>query len=113
MIKEAITLEFAVQGSASEPYQVRFFRGPSHVSFSCTCQAGTSGLHCKHRLSLIVGEDSNLVSNNKADVGQLKTLVKGTDLEVAVKEYLEAETDLDRAKLRLIRAKKHLAKSYN
>ena len=48
-------MQFLVQGSSAEPYEVTFVQAGKELSASCTCQAGQNGLHCKHRLNILEG----------------------------------------------------------
>ncbi len=68
--------------------------------------------HCKHRLSIILGDVANLVSGNEAEVIRLKSLLEGTDADDACREYLQAEDDCDKAKKQFATAKKRLAKAF-
>lgn len=112
-------LTFKVQGSASDPYTCEFWREGENLSSSCTCPAGEKGMYCKHRLSLIAGEITNLVSKNISDIEVLKKMVLGTDVEKAIKLVKKSEEASE--KLKSIFAKKpdrrrsdiylHLAKS--
>lgn len=84
-------LEFVVQGSATEPYLVRFWREGTNLRSWCTCQAGGRGLACKHRLSLLAGDVTNLVNSAPATVLQLRQLATGTDVGTALSVYERQE----------------------
>jgi|GEM_PF-4522583 len=78
-------IEFLVQGSASEPYRVSFWRVGNNVKSSCTCQAGKNGLACKHRLSLLDGDITNLVSSSSDSFKKLQPLLEGSDVGAALR----------------------------
>ena len=78
-------IEFLVQGSASEPYRVSFWRVGDNVKSSCTCQAGKNGLACKHRLSLLDGEVTNLVSSSSDGFPRLQRMLEGSDVGAALR----------------------------
>ena len=74
------SIEFLIQGSASEPYKVTFWRVGNNVQSSCTCQAGRNRLACKHRLNLLDGEVTSLVSSSADGISRLKQMIEGSDV---------------------------------
>ena len=64
---------FLVQGSAEEPYKVTFRKTGNNLSAYCTCPAGENGQHSKHRMNILRGITSGIVSGNEAKV-QVVTL---------------------------------------
>lgn len=78
-------IEFLVQGSASEPYRVSFWRVGDNVKSSCTCQAGKNGLACKHRLSLLDGDVTNLMSSTSDSFPRLQRMLEGSDVGAALR----------------------------
>lgn len=78
-------IEFFIQGSASEPYRVSFWRVGDNVKSSCTCQAGKNGLACKHRLSLLDGDVTNLVSSSFDSFTKLQRMLEGSDVGAALR----------------------------
>lgn len=91
-------LIFKVQGSAPEPYISEFWREGDNLSSSCTCPAGEKGMYCKHRLNLIAGDVSSLVSKNRSDVEVLKSMIQGTDVEKAINLVKISEESTDKLK---------------
>ena len=81
------SLEFRVQGSAVEPYTVRFWREGANLRSTCSCQAGARGLACKHRLNLLEGDVTQVVSGITSDVQRLRELCAGSDVESALSAY--------------------------
>lgn len=102
---------FLVQGSADVPYEVTFAKKNNNLSAHCTCPAGENSLYCKHRINIMHGIADGVVSPNKNDVGLIKTWLSGTDVEAALREVMEKEELLDKAKQALSFAKKKLAKA--
>lgn len=90
-------IRFSVQGSAAEPYVIEFWREGSNLRSTCTCQAGVRGMACKHRLSFLSGDVTDLVSQNVGDLARLRDLSKGTDVEAALASYhdVPAAPDLE------------------
>jgi len=104
-------LKFSVEGSQGDPYEITFEIDGTNANAYCTCPAGSNGLYCKHRLSIMDGEVSRLVSDNTADVIRLKTLLQNTGLVTAYNRVLAAEAVHAESKKSLDAAKKNLSKA--
>ena len=66
------TVSFHVQGSAEEPYNVTFQkRSDTNLSAYCTCPAGKNGQYCKHRINIMAGSTTGIVSGNQQDVEEV------------------------------------------
>lgn len=105
-------LRFTVESSSGDrDYEVRAIREGERVRMTCECDAARNGLHCKHRVNLLVGtpKEQKLTSGNPADVKLLRDWVAGTPLESALSTVVEAEREFDVIKSRLSKAKKVLA----
>lgn len=87
-------LRFRIQGNAPEAFQVVFARVGDQLSATCTCNAGRLGKFCKHRLGLLKGEASGIVSGNAEQVSHIQGLFRGTPAEALLKGLLEAEAVL-------------------
>lgn len=85
MYSKSERLEFFVQGSATEPYQISFWRIDENVNSSCTCIAGKNGLACKHRLNLLDGDVTNLISSSTDGFQKLKLMLEGSDIGAAIR----------------------------
>jgi len=107
------TLEFTVQGSKGDKYHVAVRRAGGNLTATCTCRAGQNGVHCKHRMALLVGDVSNLISDNDSDVTALAEIIKGTDVETALKSLAAAEEALQAAKGEVSQRKKALSRALN
>lgn len=106
-------LSFLIQGSQLEPYQIKFSRKGSHLRAICTCPAGVMGQICKHRLALLRGDATGLVSGNESDLHQMPDFFLGSDVEDALKKLSSAEAALESAKAELAKQKKALARLLN
>jgi len=104
-------ITFHVQGSAPEPYFVRFSKNGSNLTALCTCPAGGVGQYCKHRMRILEGSDEGIVSGNEAEVATVVSLLPGTDVEAAMTQLREAESRLEKAKTDVSALKKKLAKT--
>jgi hypothetical protein len=103
-------LKFAIRGSDDNQYEVIAVREGLHLRMSCTCAAGQNGTICRHRIALMDGDPSLLLSRNVEDIGHLKKLLSGTHVE---RRY-EIICDLEKKKAalddELKREKKALAR---
>lgn len=103
-------IKFRVKGSAAEPYHVTFSRAGGELRAYCTCPAGENGQYCKHRLRILAGNSSEIVTANAEQVRQVQNWLAGTRLQIALSEVAEAERQAESAKRHLAAAKKRLAK---
>ena len=105
-------ISFGIQGSAVDPYQVRFVRrSEDNLSAYCTCPAGSNGQYCKHRFRILDGSAEGIVSNNLDDVKVVQSWLPGTDIEEALNRMRELEAEEARVKKDLSAMKKQLAKA--
>ena len=103
-------LRFVVQGSKSEPCEVRFIRrDDGNLLAFCTCAAGAGGRYCVHRFKLMGGDAEGLLSANVDEVAFLPRWLEGTNVMEALKRLAAAETRMAEAKRQLAAAKKELA----
>jgi hypothetical protein len=98
-----------VQGSAPEPYEVVFRKDGDRITASCTCPAGAFSRLCKHRLRIMSGDHSGIISENLPAVLDVQTWVSGTNIGKALLELHDAERQLEQAKKRIGSSKKRLA----
>ena len=84
-------LRFRMKGSQGDIYEVEAERSGDTVRITCTCDAGQRGIHCHHRIELLRGDITALVSDNAADVTKLKDLVEDTTLAAALIALTVAE----------------------
>ena len=103
-------IEFRVQGSADDPYHVVFRLEDGDLYAECNCEAGLRGMYCKHRLRILDGEATDIVSENIGDIGTVSKWLKGTKLESALKAVWEHEEAVAEAQRGLRLAKKGLAR---
>lgn len=101
--------EFLVAGSQPDPYTVSFRFDGKTLSTECTCKAGLVGQSCKHRLGILSGTTTGIVSDNRSDVSNVVSWVRGTPLEAALRELVDASDDHKRATGRLSKARKAVA----
>lgn len=104
-------ITFNVKGSSPQPYLVIFIKSSDNNLYaSCTCAAGKNGQYCKHRIKLMSGETSGIVSTNLEDVYTIQAWLIGTDTENALIRMRTLEYEEIRIKNDLKLAKRDLAK---
>lgn len=103
------TIQFRVQGSAAEPYEVSFRKAGNNLSASCTCPAGEKGQYCKHRSRILEGSTEAIVSGNNEQVPTVVAWLPGTDIAAAMAAVAAAEREFERVKKVVTSAKKDLA----
>ncbi|TXM95835.1 DNA polymerase III, partial [Methylobacterium sp. WL103] len=69
---EPDALRFAMRGSTGNRYEVSLEDRTSGLMLRCTCMAGRHGVRCRHVKALVVGDITDLLSNNHADVEVLR-----------------------------------------
>ena len=103
------TIQFLVQGSAVDPYEVTFQKAGNNLSAFCTCAAGQNGQYCKHRFQILEGNAEGIVSGNIEQVSAVVAWLPGTDVAEAMAVLDVAEREFDRTKKVVTNAKKNLA----
>ncbi|MCJ2048026.1 hypothetical protein MKK58_26315 [Methylobacterium sp. J-078] len=79
------------------------------LRFTCTCAEGREGVHCEHRIALLLGDASHLVEVDREAVAALAALTKGAPLLHAVQRLAQAEAAVAEAQHDLDRARQVLA----
>jgi uncharacterized Zn finger protein len=111
MIRGRKYLEFLIEsGSSGSRYTVKVFKNSDNPVISCTCAAGENGTHCKHRLMLIDGNDSDVVESTNT-VEELNEILAGTELAVIIKRMKQEEVAAKIAQATLKKTKKQLSKA--
>ena len=104
-------INFLIQGSAPEPYEVTFLWDGSKLNALCTCPAGQNGQYCKHRIGILENTPSDIVSDNSESITQVLSWLEGTALESALSEYRQADEAFSDGKKPSSAAKKRLARA--
>jgi len=105
------TREFLVQGSEPLPYKVLFKKSGEKLNATCTCRAGQMGQLCKHRLSILNGDKSAVVSENTDQVAEVTSWLEGSNVAEAISEVVSLEAEKKRIEGKLKIAKKLVAKA--
>ena len=106
-----IVREFQVQGSEPSPYRVVFRRNGSELKARCSCRAGANGQLCKHRLSILNGDASAVVSENSEQVPEVASWLLGSNIADAISEIVTLEAEKKIIEEKLKKAKKLVAQS--
>jgi uncharacterized Zn finger protein len=102
-------LIFQVKGTEGN-YTVTFSREGTNLTTTCTCPAREHEMHCKHRIALMWGDPSAIISKNKEDVKKVLEMVKGSDVEEILGDVLRIEKQLEQLQEELTKKKKKLAR---
>lgn len=102
-------ITFFIQGSAAEPYTVKFSKQGDMLVGTCTCQAASSGLICKHRLNLLAGKHEKIVSNNRSDVDILLSWLAVSPLKSLLEEMNRLQDTIDNSTKELKTVKRKLS----
>ena len=103
------SIQFMVKGSSPEPYETVFYFDSHNMHATCTCAAGKNGQYCKHRLQILSGDTSSIVSGNLKDVTTILSSFKGTPLENKIHELKECEAGYAKITTQLSKIKKELS----
>lgn len=104
-----IIREFLVQGSQPVPYKVVFRKDGSELNATCNCKAGVNGMLCKHRLSILDGDKSAVISDNLDQVAEVASWLAGSNVAVAISNVASLEVQKKQIEAKIKRAKKMVA----
>ncbi len=68
-------LRFAVRGSTGNRYEVTLDERSGTPNLRCTCMAGRHGMRCRHVKALAVGDVTDLLSDNAAELARVLGLL--------------------------------------
>lgn len=100
-----------VKGSSAEPYEITFIKDGDSLTALCSCPAGQYGNFCKHRIGILDGVFSAVVSDNRDEAQIVLDWLRGTDVETALKALRDVEVSGD--KDAITAAKRTLARAMN
>lgn len=106
-------IKFKVKSSSGAgSYTVKFIkRDDNNLSAYCDCPAGDNGQACKHRLAILNGDSSGLVSKNRDDIKIVREWLKDSDIEKHLSILEQLESEAEKIKKAISTAKKELAKA--
>jgi len=100
------------KSSSGDPYDVDFLFEGGALSVHCTCRAGIMRTACKHRLSLLKGDQKMLADPSQAN--ELATVVEWASkvgFSNLIQRLDEAEAELSRVQREVKKGKKRLEES--
>jgi len=106
-----LEIKFHVQGSSADPYLITFIKDADGLIATCTCAAGAVGQYCKHRLAILGGDASAVVSGNRSDAETVVGWLADTPVAIALDALSTAERQLEDAKRAVAAAKKRLSQA--
>jgi hypothetical protein len=99
------TADFFVFGSEGDIYQINFSQITGGVKVTCNCQAGQTGMFCRHRLQLLAGDFSELQDQSKIEeLNEVLNWEEFNEIKKNMTELYEVEkkiAELDRIKTKL------------
>ena len=105
--------KFLVQGSDPAPYIVYFKKSNDDLRATCSCRAGANGILCKHRLSILNGDKSAVVSENADDVAEVASWLVGSKVAEAISAVVSLEAEKKSIEEKIKKAKKLVTKALN
>lgn len=106
-------LVFQVKGSSAEPYEITFIKDGNSLTALCSCPAGQYGNFCKHRIAILDGNSSAIVSDNIDQAATVVDWLQGTDVAIALDEFRAIEKLKGAPKSDLVAARRKLARAMN
>ncbi|MBF0283459.1 MAG: hypothetical protein HQL51_03275 [Magnetococcales bacterium] len=104
-------LKFQVKTATFDVQKVLFRKAGNNLTALCSCAAGTKNQLCKHRLAILLGDDSAIVSDNVQDAATVRSWLIGSDVQQALHEMADAARALENAQEAYNSAKIHLLKT--
>ena len=86
---------FSVKGSTGNVYEITGRKVSEKLRVSCTCQAGQNRIWCKHRMALLDGDVSDLLSGALGDVEKLSKWAVGVEVEPRDEPRRERRSPVD------------------
>lgn len=105
-------INFQVQGSASEPYNIKISLDGDKLKCICDCPAGSKGIHCKHWMSIFEGKKQKYINLDDSQIEEIRSWLPGSDLEYAWNELEEIKVQEEQIKKELAKRKKEVLSKF-
>lgn len=103
-------INFSIQGSAKEPYEVAFIKGlGDKIIATCTCPAGKFGGHCKHRVGILTNSANMISDLDPESIAMVQSWILGSPIETFLNDYIALEDEVAERQKRLKKMKARLA----
>ncbi|MEO5333842.1 MAG: hypothetical protein H7839_17655 [Magnetococcus sp. YQC-5] len=90
-------INFITQASNKEPaYMVTVRKEESNLTARCTCPAGGVGQICRHRLSILSGDEKVVISDNSAQIKEIEAWVVWSDVGMLIAHLAQAQWRLQK-----------------
>jgi hypothetical protein len=103
-------LKFIVQGSIQGGYEITAQKSGTKVMLTCTCEAGIRGTLCKHRLAILGGDVTSLLSDNAGDLARFHEMLSGTGAERSYHSLCKLEKEKEKLDALIKAEKKAIAR---
>ena len=105
--------EFEVRSSDGvATYAVEFSLESGKLHVYCRCPAGILGKWCKHKMRLISGDVTGVLSTSgAADMAEVLSWIRNSEFPRLLDEMKTAENEMQAAKVKMDKVKKVLEKS--
>ncbi|MBS9781602.1 MAG: SWIM zinc finger family protein [Gammaproteobacteria bacterium] len=74
-------ITFYVKDGDNEPYKVTFSKKSNIVEVSCSCPAASYGLHCKHRLNLLMGSKKDIIDGDLEYIAEFVDWISNLEIQ--------------------------------
>ncbi|MBF0400740.1 MAG: SWIM zinc finger family protein [Magnetococcales bacterium] len=92
-------IKFIAQASRDEPaFMVTIVKEESNLTARCTCPEGGVGHICRHRLSILSGDDQMVISDNAAELRVVEAWVVWSDIGILIARLAQAQWRLQQVK---------------
>jgi len=78
-------ITYKIQGSAPHPYLVKINMEP--LTIACDCSAGMNGLPCRHRKSILSGENTGIIEGDISHLPKIKKIAESINIFETLKKY--------------------------
>ena len=103
-------IEYQVQGSAADPYNITISKEGNKLQCICDCPAGTMSTHCKHWMGVFEGTKQKYINLPKEKILEIQSWLTGSDLEDILNEFIEIKNEEERVKREFSSRKKTVLK---
>ncbi len=103
---------FVKSSSREEPYQITVSSTAKEgLSIFCDCPAGVLGMHCKHKMAIISGDQKILYDNEQLDdFNEISKWIANSSYSKLILELQESEKELEVLKKKIKNMKEKIAR---
>lgn len=105
-----LRLTVEVAGSSGEVHVIHATRNGEQLVMTCTCEAGKKHMACRHRLALLAGDGNATLGDNTNAAALIAEWLVGSNIEAALRDLAEAESEAEAAKRKVSAMKRRLGR---